>query len=443
MITHLRQHLTTCASVVLVCHAVLKPPWEPSLNSLNPVDLLDPTTASGVVVYGLVAIAIAALGRWGRRLWVQPLRRLILSLPYVLRRPLMRLAYLLVPSWRSFSSATERQAHNLQDRINALSKRKRVPVCAVGGTYLDILFGPVDLHPPWDAERSTLQHVDISVGGSCYHLCKHLWDGFQIRTRLFTAIGQQDWASGILESELRRLHHVRPEMTMVPGARAGTSVHAQSVDLGSSPTYTYLGSVEQLRWGDVLVKMQKAFRGHVGILYLGGVLRTDLIGDMPDAIRQLSPGVLVVIDPGRTDPELGTEKYTQLARLLRLGCGDILIMSPTEMRLFLKANGLDVPEADDGAMLAAAADSELLPRVTIIRGQKASGYPKAALILDGRISLQQGDDSHWTPGAKIGGLQAFNAALIRELMRERSRLTLEDRLSAATRNALIYWSSQD
>ena len=401
-------------------------------------------TAWGVVGYGLITIAIASALRYFRVPLLRFSRRALLSLPKPLRRKAADVGYLVAPSWRSYVPGGSRSPQELQGRIDSLSTGRKPKVCLVGGVYVDLRFGPVDLTPPWDVERSTVEQLEVSVGGSCHFVAEHLWRGFRIKSRLFSIVGQKDEVTTLLKRRIRSLPYLtHTYLKDLPGSRSGVSLHLVSRDGSPLPTFTYPGAVEHLRWGDILRPLQRSFRRGKGVLLIGSLYRAELIRDFAASVSQVAPNVLVIVDPGRTDPANDVDKARTLARHCAAGLADILIITPNELRTFLSASGTHFTNESDGELLRMAANSNALPRVTIVRGQRSFGYPKAAIIIDGHISIEQGDDSRWRPNNSVGGKMSFNAAFIHDLTKRRPNLSLEDRIRSAVRAALIYWSTVD
>ncbi|PKQ32647.1 MAG: hypothetical protein CVT62_00905 [Actinobacteria bacterium HGW-Actinobacteria-2] len=189
--------------------------------------------------------------------------------------------------------------------------------------------------------------------------------------------------------------------------------------------------------------MQKAFRRGFGVAFVTSIFRTELIADFASAVRQLPPRILVVLDLGRTDRQVDAEKMKVLARLLKDGSIDVLLCTPGELRNFASANGIDTTDLRNGPLIKAVAGTDLLPRVTVIRGQRRVGPPTAIAIVDADVHIVEGDNQSWVPSRTVGGMNAFNAAFINSVAQGRARLDLHDSIRAAVRESLIYWSSID
>lgn len=397
-----------------------------------------------VLLLALVA-AYATRTRWIRWLHHQITQRA----PIPVRRHGTRLANFLIPSWRSSGLGRDRTPRELEERLAATSAKKKIDFCALGGVYLDLLLRPVTTTSRGHILPSEINELDLRLGGSAIYVAKFMQDrSSRYRVRLVSMIGKdRAWASEI-KSQMR--HPALPRTRLVKSpSQSGTAIHLLDNSDSRIATLNHAGALKNLTWSSALKHVQRALRHGSGVLYISSVFRTTLHSGIVDGIRGLSPSVLVVVDHGRLLPADSRAVTDDIERAFRQGYIDVYIatydelISLAELRLPSLLEEID-PRAEHRHVIEAIARSNILPRVTVIRGEVHDNRLVAVTVIDGFVDVMQYDGDRFISRNRIGSKSSFNAAFIDNLVGRDSRgSSLPVRVKEATLAGLAVWAAED
>jgi hypothetical protein len=405
---------------------------------------LSVATATGVVFWGLVAIAIAAAAKRYRSKLTPLLRHLLLRLPSRFIPLVRRLAYFVYPTWRSFATGSGRTRNGITNRISYLSD-SRLPTVLIGGIYLDISLGPVDIKETKNTEYYDLDTVKVAPGGSAFFVGKHIWDAFHRPSYLVSRIGKGDQFSKQLAALLKEVPWIRGNhLSASNNSQCGISVHLIDRDESFRPTFTHKGALIELSWRSIIKEVQHLTRHGGGVVYISGFFRTGLNVDLTTSINQLSPYVLTIVDHGRFQPGDNPAAERSLLEAFRSNAIDVYVCTFDEMLCLAESAGISHPhQISKLELIQSLASGRFLPKVTIIRGEPGPGRPHATLVVDDRIeSIQEGPDE-WHLTNVPGRGSAFTAGFINYLSKVNPQYDLWDQLVAGVRAGLTFWATHE
>ena len=401
---------------------------------------------TGVVFWGLVAIAIAWLGRVYREALTPRLQRLLLRFPRRIIPILTRIAYFVYPTWRSYARGGERIRAAINIRISQLNTRPRMPVMLVGGVYLDIHLTPVpardEINP--NMEYSDLDTVPVNIGGACFFVGKYLWEGFTRRSHLFSQIGKGDMFSRQLSRLIKEVPWIRDDhIPTSKNSQCGVSIHLLDREGRFTPTFTHKGALGNFRWKPIIKSLQHCGRRGGGVLYISSFFRTSLSQDLATSIRSLSPNILVILDHGRFQPTEHPAAMRTLTDAFSAAMVDIYICTYGEIYAFATGAGLAVGrELDEIEVVRRCAKSGILPKVTVVRGDQNAGQPTALLAIDNEVQLIKDGPKDWHPQSSPGIHEAFTAGFINYLYSSDATGEIEDIMVEAVRAGLKFWAKK-
>lgn len=393
----------------------------------------------GIVLLGLVAIAIAALVRPFRNPAIKALRQL--PLPRVVRRWLGRSADGLFSGWRQAGGAL-RKPSTLGDRIAWSRRMRELRVSVIGGVYLDIELGPVRTATLTGTEFSDLEGVRRRCGGSAPFVAEYLWANFKQRSSLFSRIGRRDPFS----REIRHaVDHAQWSLNSVlvrsNDSDAALSVHLLQHNRGFHTTFTSKGALADFNWSQVIRRLRRRTR-YGGILYIGGYFRTHLSHDLGRNLEALSPNLVVIVDHGRFEPDVSRDQAHALSQAFNRGAVDVYIATWGEVQAFLTACGHPSKQGQTREyVLREAKAAGLLPRVTVVRDEVPSRKASCQVLLDARFFEPAIDNESPQGTPIIGPKNAFTAGFIRGLGVGAPEATLESSIRAAAETGLSTWTS--
>jgi hypothetical protein len=407
--------------------------------------IFDPTTALGVVVLGILTAAIVGiLGRYRARI-TPPLRRLALRLPRRVKPVLIRIAYAVYPTWRSYSPRGERSISSLDRRVQILSSRPRLPTVLVGGAYLDVHLRPVEretLINPAAKEYANLGEVRTTAGGSAFFVGQYLYDVSGRKSFFFSRVGKGDFFSRHLKRTIQDSQWIRGDNISVSrSSQCAVSIHLLSPDGAPLPTYTHRGALLDLTWRRILKDVQHCFRRGGGVLYISGYFRTALDIDLAESVSSVSPDVLVIVDHGRFKKEDCRPALRSLVDSFQSGMVDIYVCTYTELLEYAAGAGVDVTIVDGNYAEAVRQilRAGILPRVTVVRGDARPHHQATALVaMDGDVRELTEGPQDWVPRGEPGGRSAFTAGLISNLYAGRGR-NISEVVELAAREGLRAW----
>jgi hypothetical protein len=319
-----------------------------------------------------------------------------------------------------------------------------MPVILVGGIYLDVWLSPVSVRLAKNTEYSDLDTVRAEPGGSAFYVGKYLGESFNRRSYLFSRIGRGDPFSRHLERIVKDVPWIRGDHLTASGtSQCGVSVHLIDHDGTFLPTFTHRGSLVELSWPLILRDLQHYTRRGGGLLYISGLFRTGLAVDLVSSIQKLSPGVLVVLDHGRFQPDDHVAAVRSLLDAFRLAAIDIYICTYSEIAALARGAGVVVSgEVSQFELIESFAGMHFLPKITVVRGDPEPGQPVAILAIDDKIELIEDGPHNWVPRNIPGGNSAFTAGFLNHFYRESPQGNLQDYLENAVRAGLRFWATR-
>lgn len=314
----------------------------------------------------------------------------------------------------------------------------------LGGVYLDIWISPVSIDRFPNVEYSNLDTVRIEPGGSAFFVGKHLWTGFTHKCYLFSRVGEGDVFSKQLAKLLKNCPWTRGNhLSTSQHSQCGVSIHLLDRARQAVPTLTHKGALSELSWSRVLKDLQHVTRRGAGVLYISGFFRTGLSRDLDSSIRALAPDTLVLIDHGRFQASDDPAAANSLLDAFRSGLIDIYICTYAEITTFADAIGLTFVRGQPHIeTIEYFAQSEILPKVTVVRGDPINGVPTAIIAIDAKVQLIEEGPRDWTPRNRPGEQDAFTAGFINYLYTGDSRESLEDILTGAVGAGLKFWATR-
>jgi hypothetical protein len=403
---------------------------------------LSVTTATGAVFWALVAIAIAGLARAYRARLTPALQRMFLRFPGRFRPAMRRLIYLVYPTWRSYARGSDRTRNGIESRLLRLRSRSSMPVILVGAIYIDVALTPVSMRNIQNTEYGDLDTVRVQLGGAAYFTGHHLWEAFSRRTYLFSRIGKGDIFSRHLTRLVKEVPWIKGHHLSASGtAQCGVSVHLLDRDGTFSPTLTHRGALTEFTWATMLKELQHRTRRGGGVIFLSGFFRTSLNIDLIESIRTISPGVLLVVDHGRFQPEYHLSGVQALVSAFTVGAIDIYICTYGELMAFGRGAGLQIgPDLPEEDAVKRFQEAGILPKVTVVRGDQEPGVPTAILVTDRTIRVIEDGPADWTPKSAPGGKEAFTAGFLNHLFNPESQGDLDEIMDGAVHAGLRLWA---
>ncbi|WP_410670240.1 hypothetical protein [Amycolatopsis sp. cmx-4-68] len=397
------------------------------------------------VVTKVLAVVVAGLVvRFSRGPIIRYGRTLIKSGPEWLERAVGRQADRLYPSWRIKTGMRRRQVR-LEWRFRTVRRllRKRCGYYILGGVYLDLLVRPVGVTKLEDKEYSNLDRVLCSWGGSACYVGSYLYENFGKKSYLYSKIG----GLGILSTELKKLLGREPWIKRGrygsgdPDVQSGVSIHLKQKDSSFRTTFTHKGVLEGLDWDPVLRKLVKK-TGRGGVLHISGYFRTGLHQQLCDSLQCLSPNLIVCIDHGRFLPEDHAKSAQVLLEAFSRQLIDVYISTPPELDRLMALADVQVDENLSTAekVKTYAQRPNLLPRVTVVRGEVTAESVTSHVVVDGcllaPVTVEPGlPASRDVPGKN----NAFNAALAYHLANGDPDEPMVDLVRGAVDGALRSW----
>jgi hypothetical protein len=390
-----------------------------------------------VVVVGLVVrLSRGPILRYGRAL--------IKSGPGRLERVVSRQADRLYPSWRIKTGVRRRQVR-LEWRFRAVRRllRRRRGYFILGGVYLDLLVRPIGVTKLENKEYSDLDQVQCSRGGSACYVGSYLYENFGEKSYLYSKVG----GLGILSTELKKLLRQEPWIkrgrygTDDPGVQSGVSIHLKQKDGSYRTTFTHKGALERLDWRPVLSKLVKK-TGRGGVLHISGYFRTGLHRELCNSLQRLSPNLIVCIDHGRFLPEDHAKSAEALLDAFKKQLIDVYISTPPELHRLMALADVKVDEGLPTAkkVEAYAQRPNLLPRVTVVRGEVTAESVTALVVVDGCLLAPVTVKPGLPPVRDVpGNNNAFNAALAYHLSNGDPDEPMIDLVTGAVERALRSW----
>ncbi|MGW4060019.1 hypothetical protein ACWEGE_17160 [Amycolatopsis sp. NPDC004747] len=392
----------------------------------------------------LPVVVVGLLGRIFRGPLLRFGRVVVKSGPDWLERAVGRQADRLYPSWRVKTGMRHRQVE-LEWRFRTVRRllRRRRGYFILGGVYLDLLVRPVGVTKLEDKEYSNLDRVYCSWGGSACYVGHYLYENFGTKSYLYSKIG----GLGILSHELKRLLRREPWIKRGrygsgdPGQQSGVSVHLKQKGDTFRTTFTHKGALEELNWGPVLSKLEKK-TGRGGVLHISGYFRTGLYHDLCDALQRLSPNLIVCIDHGRFLPEDHLRPAEALLEAFGKQLIDVYISTPPELDRLMVLAGEEVDENLPTAekLKTYAQRPNLLPRVTVVRGEVTAESVTSLVVVDGCLLAPVTVEPGLPPSRDVPGKNnAFNAALVHHLSNGDPDEPMVDLVGRAVERALRAW----
>ncbi|MBB5855666.1 hypothetical protein ACFQ05_35855 [Amycolatopsis umgeniensis] len=371
-------------------------------------------------------------------------RILIKSGPDWLERAVSRQADRLYPSWRIKTGIRRRQVR-LEWRFRTVRRllQRRRGYFILGGVYLDLLVRPIGVKQLENKEYSNLDRVHCSWGGSACYVGYYLYENFGKKSYLYSRIG----GLGMLSRELKKLLRQEPWIKRGrygdgdPSVQSGVSIHLKQKGDDYRTTFTHKGALEGLSWGPVLSKLVKK-TGRGGVLHISGYFRTGLHKELCDSLQRLSPNLIVCVDHGRFLPEDHAMSAQALLDAFSRQLIDVYISTPPELHRLMALADVDVDEELPTVekMKIYARRTNLLPRVTVVRGEVTAESVTSYVVIDGHlldpVTVEPGlPPSHDVPGKN----NAFNAALAYHLSNGDPDEPMVDLVRDAVERALRAW----
>ena len=217
-------------------------------------------TATGQIVYGIAATAIAAALVLAARLLSAQTFRLFVwvgrKFPEKYRPALREGADKIAPTWRKVGGVSR---PSLESRLSHLRSTSNPAFALIGGVYYDISLHPVNLENLVVGEYSDLDSIRIDVGGSAVWVGHYLHRPMNERKRsyLFSRLGDNA-LSKELRKKLRREPWIRRFYQVAAShSQCGTSFNLEQLGHQVCTTLTHRGSLASFEWHQFLPKLHR------------------------------------------------------------------------------------------------------------------------------------------------------------------------------------------
>lgn len=337
----------------------------------------------------------------------------------------------------------------LESKLGRLRGFRGCPFVLAGSVYLDVILFPIGTTVLQREEWSDIGPVRFELGGSSLWVGRYLKRFYDEKSYFFSTMGRgtdpftrefdkliarerDDWLRNRL-------------LTGGPNSRTAVTVHLVQGNSSFTTMFTHPGMLPGFGWGDIEEQLHKRLAGG-GVLHISGYMKTGLWLGLQHNLQRLHHNVLICIDHGRLTPKLiGGNAVRALRNAFRAGLVDVYFCTYQELsEIFQLDHGGSPTPGEVEQTLEELAKSEKLPILTMVRDSNLPCETKAYAIVEKSVwplAGAGGTSLISSPvGPVVGPINAFNAAMMYEMVRSPRFATLEELVIEAGNEALSRWA---